>query len=201
MRSPSPLFVAVCLLACARPVLAQQPARLVPAGPISRSVAREAVRLVASGEVAALAASLAQADRSVRPLELRWNELGRLAVGQRVEIPLPDGRVVKGEAVAVRDDVILVDASTKPKGSTSIPRSSVTQLTMMRTKGSGGRTAGTILGVIGGMYLGGAVVFHMSDSGGAAGYAFLGITTAVTMGGYHLGKQADTQTTRITIVP
>jgi len=199
MRSPRSLVVAVCLLAYSWPVFAQQPARLAPAGPIGRSVAREAARLVASGEV--VAAAVAQADDPVRSLELRWNEIGGLAVGQRIEIPLPDGRVVKGEAVAVRDDVILVDASTKPKGSTSIPRSSVTQLTVMRTKGAGGRIAGTILGVIGGMYAGTALLIHTSDSGGASEWAFFGITTAVAVGGYHLGKQADTQTTRITIVP
>jgi hypothetical protein len=56
--------------------------------------------LFAGASAGALAASVQ---------ELRWSELAPLVAGKRVEISLVDGSRVKGEALAVRDDTLVMD--------------------------------------------------------------------------------------------
>lgn len=200
MRSTCSFGLVVCLVASSLPVMAQRPAE-VQEGPISRSLAREAARLAASGELAASARASAQAGDVAKPLELRWNELAPMVAAQRVEVALADGRIVKGEAIAVRDEALLVDAATKPKGSTSIPRVEISQITVKRTNGSGGRIAGTILGVFVGTWIAGYTATSVTDSAGVGVPLFIGLTTLISVGGYYAGKSADTKVTRITIIP
>ena len=50
-----------------------------------------------------------------RALELKWNELASMVVGHGVTLTLTDGTAVKGEAVAVRDDAMLVDVGLTPR--------------------------------------------------------------------------------------
>ena len=44
-----------------------------------------------------------------KPLELKWGELAPLVVGQRIELTLTGGAKVKGEAVVVREDNLVMD--------------------------------------------------------------------------------------------
>ena len=200
MRSMCSFALVVCLVVASLPVMAQRPAEVQP-GPISRSLAGEAARLAASGELAASARASAQASDTAKPLELRWSELGPLVAGQRVEVALPDGRLVKGEAIAVRDEALLVDATTAPKGNREIPRASISLIVLKRMPGSAGRTIGTVLGVLGGMIVAGYTAANVADSGGAAATVFIGLTTLFSVGGYYAGRAADTKVTRITIMP
>jgi hypothetical protein len=130
-----------------------------------------------------------------KPLEMRWNELAPLINGQRVEVILNDGLKVKGEVIAVREDGLLLDA----KGNRTVPRASLAQINLERRRGAWGRTLGTVLGVLTGMTLGGYAAAH-TDSAGAGIPTFLGVSAAVSTGGYYLGKRIDRRITKIRIV-
>ena len=140
-----------------------------------------------------------------KPLEMKWSELSPMITGHHVTISLPDGTAVQGEAVAVRDDTILMDVSTPvkgyPKGSGSVPRASISLIDLERTKGSWGRTLGTVVGVLGGVTLGGYVAVTKNQSGGGATATFLGIAAAGSVIGYYAGKGIDKRVTHIKIVP
>ena len=69
-----------------------------------------------------------------------------------------------------------------------------------RAGGAGGRTFGTIVGIIGGIWAAGAVA-SSTDSAAAGWSVLIGGTTALGVLGCYAGKQIDTRTTRITIVP
>ena len=73
-------------------------------------------------------------------------------------------------------------------------------MTVTRTRGAGGRTFGTIVGIIGGVWAEGAVA-SSTDSAAAGWPILIGGTTALGVLGCYAGKQLDTRTTRITIVP
>lgn len=150
------------------------------------------------GQSGAIAAS--------KPLELKWNELAPLISGHIVQLDLSEGVTVTGEAVAIREDMLVLDvkSSSKPqtygKGSASIPRNSITLIKLQRTRGTWGRTTGTIIGVIAGLGLGGNAAVH-TDSGGAATAVLVGITAGVTVIGYYAGRALDRRSTLIKIVP
>ena len=142
-----------------------------------------------------------------RPLELKWGELSPIIGGQRVQLVLPEGTAIKGEAIAVREEALVMDvkgtsnAKAYPKGSATIPRGSVTLIQVERRRGSWGRKLGTVVGVLSGVVLGGYVAAVTADSAGAGIATFLGIASAGTVGGYYVGKRLDKQVTLIKIVP
>jgi uncharacterized protein YcfJ len=142
-----------------------------------------------------------------KPLELKWEEIGAIITGHSVRLVLPDATLIKGEAVAVREDALVVDvkstsnAKAYSKGSASIPRTSVRLIEVERRRGSWGRNVGTVVGVISGIVLGGYVAAVATDSAGAAIPTFLGITAAGTVGGSYVGGRIDKQVTQIKIIP
>src|SRR6185436_18649239 len=75
-----------------------------------------------------------------KPLEVKWTALAPLVQGQRVQMTLPDGVTLKGQAVVVREDTMLLDVRKAfgafKKGSATIPRSSVTLIKVEGTRGS-----------------------------------------------------------------
>ena len=142
-----------------------------------------------------------------RPLELKWGELSPIIGGQQVQLVLPEGTAIQGEAIAVREEALVMDvkstsnAKAYPKGSATIPRASVTLIQVERRRGSWGRKLGTVVGVLSGVVLGGYVVAETAHSVGAGTGVFLGIASAGTVGGYYVGKGLDRQVTLIKIVP
>ena len=142
-----------------------------------------------------------------KPLELKWGELAPIITGHSVRMVLPDATLIKGEAVAVRDDVLVMDvkstsnAKAYSKGSASIPRTSVSLIELERRRGSFGRNLGTVVGVISGVVLGGYVAAVATDSAGTGIPTFLGISAAGTIGGAYLGGQLDKQVTHIKVIP
>jgi hypothetical protein len=48
----------------------------------------------------------------IKPLEIKWSELAPIVVDRHVELTLTDGERVKGEAVVVREDVIVMNVSS-----------------------------------------------------------------------------------------
>jgi uncharacterized protein YcfJ len=142
-----------------------------------------------------------------RPLELKWGELSPIIGGQQVQLVLPEGTAIQGEAIAVREEALVMDvkstsnAKAYPKGSATIPRASITLIQVERRRGSWGRKLGTVVGVLSGLVLGGYVAAETADSAGPGIATFLGIASAGTVGGYYVGKELDRRVTLIKIVP
>lgn len=144
---------------------------------------------------------------SASQLELKWNELGPVIAGHEVKLVLPGGAEIEGEAIAVREDTLLLnvkktsDRKSYPKGQNAIPRASVTTLQFETSHGSGGRTIGVIAGALGGLILGGDLVAHTAHSEAAAIPSFLAISTGSAIAGYYAGKTRDRHVTTVRIVP
>jgi hypothetical protein len=142
-----------------------------------------------------------------KPLELTWSEVTSRIQGQNIELTLPGGTTVAGEVAAVRDDSLVLnlhktsDPKGYPKGNATIPRASVTVLNIKESHGRWGRKMGSALGVFTGMLVGGYIAANTASSVGPALVILGAITGAVTVGGYYLGKLADTRNTRIRVVP
>jgi hypothetical protein len=153
-----------------------------------------------------LVAEVAPAAQS-KPLELKWNELSSMIAGHRVELTLPEGATIQGEAVAVREDTLVIDvqkssgAKAYPKGSATIPRASVNLIKLERARGSAGRTLGTIGGVLTGLVVGGYTAAVATDNASTAIPLFLGMATGISIAGYYLGRSADRRVTLIRVVP
>jgi hypothetical protein len=68
-------------------------------------------------QTAVLAALLVLSDSAglaeIKPLEIKWSELAPMVVDRHVELTLTDGGRVKGEAVVVREDVIVMNAAVR----------------------------------------------------------------------------------------
>jgi len=134
-----------------------------------------------------------------KPLELKWTELGAIIQGQRVELALTDGTKVKGEAVVVREDSIVLDRTRK--GSAAIAPSSITLLKLERTRGHWGRNLGTTIGLLTGISVGGYVAGTQTNSARAGIPLFLVIGSVVTLAGYRTGRALDTRVTSVVIAP
>jgi hypothetical protein len=126
--------------------------------------------------------------------------------GNRVEISLTEGGTVNGEAIAVREDTLVLEVSsgsgTKqyPKGSAAIPRNTIALIKLHRSRGAWGRTMGTVIGVIGGLGAGGYAAAHMDSAGPAVG-VLIGVASATAVIGYYAGRSLDRRITVIRIVP
>lgn len=142
-----------------------------------------------------------------RPTELKWEELTRIITGQNIQLALPDGTIVKGEAVAVRDDALVVDVrettnpAAYPKGNAVLAKSSVTLIQVNGKRGSWGRNLGTVIGVVSGMALGAYATLEGNHSAGSGLATFAGITSVGAVGGYFAGKQLDKRVTYIKVIP
>ena len=152
--------------------------------------------------------SLFQACSSAetKPLELRWNELAPTIQAHAVELTLSEGIKVTGDVAAIRDDAMVLDVKkstdTKayPKGNAAIPRASI-QLVKLKRAGAWGKTLGTTLGVLSGVVVGGYIAGTTQNDVGPWVAVFLVIASAMSVGGFFLGKSADQRSTTIRVVP
>jgi hypothetical protein len=157
------------------------------------------VAIALVGESTAMAAE--------KPLELTWSEVGSRIQGKDIELTLPGGTTVGGEVAAVREECLVLnlhktsDPKSYPKGNATIPRASVTVLKIKESRGRWGRKMGTRLGTLAGVLAGGYVAGNTASSAGSGLAIFGAIAGAATVGGYYLGKAADTRDTLIRIVP
>lgn len=154
-----------------------------------------------------LLAALFPAAAAPPVAEIGWNELAALIVGHHVSVPLPAGGKVEGEALSVRGDSLVLDvaktsdSSQYPKGQTTIPRTSVTEVRLAERRGSGGRILGTVVGAIAGMVAGAEIVIHARGSEGASVSGFTAAAMAGAVGGYFAGRAADRHTRVLRIAP
>ena len=132
-------------------------------------------------------------------MELRWNELAPLIVGHQVEVALTEGLKIKGEIISVREDALVMDITSRAKGyekgNASVPRASVNLIKVERTRGSWGRTMGTVVGVMSGVVLGAYVGGKINAPVGAAIPVFLGTASAASIAGYFTGREIDRRAT------
>lgn len=140
-------------------------------------------------------------------VQLRWTELGAIAIGHDVRLALPGGTVLRGEVQAIRDDSLVMvvtktsDKKAFPKGQNSIPRTSVTVVEIMKVRGIGGRVIGTTTGVIGGLIISGEIIAHSNVSEGPATAVLLVGTVGTIVAGYFAGRLLDRRVTRIRVIP
>ena len=143
-----------------------------------------------------------------KPLEVRWNELAPMVTGHSVTLTLIDGMQVRGQAVAVREDVLLLNVSSPvpgyEKGNGSIPRGSVVSIDVKRERGIGGRALGTVVGTLGGMGIGVWVDARnnvLRHTVGEDVGTFIGIAAGGAAAGYFAGVAIDKKVTHIRVVP
>ncbi len=123
-----------------------------------------------------------------------------------MELSAPGGVQLRGEVISVREDSLVLDVSRSsdtaryPKGSASIPRASIRELSVDRSRGSAGKTLGTIIGVITGVIGGAYIAGTTTDSAGAGIPLFIALASGITIAGYYIGKSADRHTTLIRVV-
>lgn len=147
------------------------------------------------------------AQEAARPVQLSWGELAPIIGNHKVKLALPDGAVISGEAITVREDALVLDVkqtsntTTYPKGYTPVPRDSVSLLQVERRSRNGTRAITTTVGVISGVIGGGYIAAKIADqtAGGFLG-AWAGVASASSVGAYLIGKKIDTHTTYIKVV-
>jgi hypothetical protein len=155
--------------------------------------------LLCGGQTAGLAES--------KPLELKWTELAPIIQGRRVELVLKQGSKIKGEAVVVREDSLVMDVKkvsggkTYQKGNAAIPRTAISLIKLEKTRGNWGRNLGATIGLLTGISVGGYVAGTATDSASAGIPLFLVMASAVTLAGYYAGRGLDARVTLIRIVP
>ena len=155
--------------------------------------------LLGAGQTSGLAAS--------QPIELKWNELTPIIQGHPVELSLKEGTKIRGEAVVIRGDSLVIEVKkvsggkTYSKGSAAIPRTEISLIKLERTHGSWGRKLGVTIGLLTGISVGGYVAAAATHSAGAGIPLFLGVASVVTLAGYYAGRGLDERITLIRIMP
>jgi hypothetical protein len=155
-------------------------------------------------------AQIAQAETRT---ELTWRGLPAV-IGKDVRVVMPDGSVIQGLATAVEPGALVLQVRKTnrgpnyAKGSLPVPRASLKTLQVADSR-IRGRVIGVGLGAgLGVVAILGAAITASGDGflgpsepkkGRAAGFA--AIAVALPVGGYFLGKKADTQWKTIAIVP
>ena len=118
-----------------------------------------------------------------------WNELSHLIPGLNIRMSLPDGTTIRGQALEVRPDELVVDvrrtsnARLHGKGRTSIPRSDVSAIELFLKRLPG---AHPNVGAIG-AGLGAAAVspllFYLGETNKISGWAALAMVIGAAAGG------------------
>jgi hypothetical protein len=86
-------------------------------------------------------------------IELKWSELPPVIVGHNVELTLQDGSALKGKALAILPDALLLDVAKSsvekpvPKGKHEIPRAHVVGLKLISSKAAKGAMIGALVGI------------------------------------------------------
>jgi hypothetical protein len=118
-----------------------------------------------------------------------WDELPRLILGMNIRMTLPDSTVIRGRALDVRPDELVVDIRRTsdprlhPKGRTGIPRPDVATLELFARRLPG---AAPNVGAIG-AGIGGAAVspllFYLGEKEEISGWAALAIAIGAATAG------------------
>jgi hypothetical protein len=146
-------------------------------------------------------------------IKIHWSQLGTLpetgrSLGRgKAMLVLPNGAVVEGQILEVRNDELVLkvskssDQKAYPKGRLSIPRSAVSTIRLTQTKGSAGRIIGTLAGIFGGAGIGTVIALNNEEPGGGARAGVAALWVGTTLAGYYLGRSFDRKTIIIEVLP
>ena len=126
-----------------------------------------------------------------RPTQVRrtWNELSRMIPGMNVRMMLPDTTVIRGRALEVRPDELVVDvrrtsnSQLHAKGRTVIPRSDVSTIELFVRRPPGAHPdAGAIGAALGGVAVS-PFLLYLGETNKVSGWAALAIAVGAAAGG------------------
>lgn len=138
--------------------------------------------------------------------DVRWSELAAVAEGKKIALVLPDGAELRGRVTAVQADTLVLDVSktsdktAHPKGSATLPRSSVRSFTVGRT-GWKWRAIGTAIGLGGGLAAGVFINEYSHNEGDGAPAAVAAAIAVPAALGYLGGWAADRGTVTYQVIP
>jgi hypothetical protein len=140
-------------------------------------------------------------------MALRWSELPDAVRSRKIRMMLPNGIHIEGKVEVVEPDQLRVkvtktsDSKIQPKGPSSIPRSEVSVMQVVR-HGYRWRIIGAIAGPVLTAGTAAAVVAH---TGAGNLRVLVGSTSAgvlgTAVGGYFIGRYADRRIVTVRIVP
>jgi hypothetical protein len=126
-----------------------------------------------------------------RPTQVRrtWDELSRMIPGMNIRMLLPDTTLIRGRALEVRPDVLVVDVrrTSNPrlhaKGRTVIPRSDVSTIELFLKRSPGANpNVGAIGAGLGGVAVS-PLLLYLGETEKISGWAALAIAIAGAAGG------------------
>jgi hypothetical protein len=146
-----------------------------------------------------------------RPAQLRstWDDLARLIPGMDIRLILPDGTQIRGRALQVRPDALVVDVrrtSNEPlhaKGRTEIPRADVSTIELFARRLPGARPdAGAIGAGIGGVAVS-PLLFYLGETEKISGWGALAIAIGGAAAGAMIANRirGNPSDVVITVVP
>jgi hypothetical protein len=130
---------------------------------------------------------------------VHWLDLNRVIVGKEVVVRLQGGNRLKGQAVAVNANSLVVGTSTGPK---SIARASLREIRVAKRAGYKWRFVGTAIGAGAGAAVSVPLLHYGRNEGNST---FAGVAAGVIVGlavlGYLIGWSADRDGELIRILP
>ncbi len=143
-------------------------------------------------------------DGEMRPYSLQWQDLERLAHGNRADLVLPNGTELGGKVLAVESDALVLDLKktsdkkTWPKGRASVPRAQVSHVRITKI-GSRWRITGVTIGAVIAALVVTPVILYNDSSEARLALSSTLIFAIPTAAGYGLGWSADHKKTEIDI--
>jgi len=150
---------------------------------------------------------------STQPLQARstqvhrtWNELYRMIPGMNIRMMLPDTTVIRGRALEVRPDELVVDIrrTSNPrvhaKGHTVIPRSDVSTIELFLRRPPGAHPdAGAIGAALGGVAVS-PFLLYLGETNKVSGWAALAIAIGAAAGGAMLANRLHRRSSDVLII-
>jgi hypothetical protein len=125
--------------------------------------------------------------------EVHWSDLDRLIKGKEVVLRLQEGKQVKGRAVAVSTDSILVQTST---GQRSVPRRALREARIRRRADHKWRMVGALIGAGAGAAVAIPILSETHNEGsgrydGAAAGLMVGLAALGYLAGWSVDRNGD----------
>ena len=125
------------------------------------------------------------------PTQVRrtWDELSRMIQGMEIRMILPDATLIRGQALEVRPDVLVVDVrrTSNPrlhaKGRTEIPRSDVSTIELFSRRSRGANPDAGAIGAGLGAVVASPLLLYLGETNKVSGWAALAILIGGAAGG------------------
>jgi len=146
-----------------------------------------------------------------RPAQVRstWDELSRMIQGMEIRMRLPDATLIRGQALEVRPDVLVVDVrrTSNPqwhaKGRTEIPRSDVSTIELFLRRSHGANPNAGAVGAGLGAVAVSPLLLYLGETNKISGWAALAILIGGAAGGTMVANRLhdNPPDVLITVVP